>query len=345
MSYQCLLRNLMDDKKTLLGVGPVTREIIDVCVDISKKEIPILLIASRRQVESESINKSYVVSTEYMGNININNLYKCRDHGGPWQGIDEHNISFTDAMKFAMKSYKSDIENGFKIIHIDPSVKKIHNVYDVIEELIRYCEKLGQDLEYEIGTEETNGIITDISSFDEFVSTCVDISVRICHKKPLFVVGQTGTYVRETKQAGLFDFENTVKLCNITHKYGLFFKEHNADYLSIEDYMIHRKSGIDAINIAPELGVLQTKILLDNIKNKELFDKFVKYVVDNKKWVKWLVNDDLSDIDKCLIAGHYHFNDNIMNDIWKEVDRDKIRTIWIQELKSRILEILEVLGI
>jgi len=345
MSHQCLLKNLMDDKKTLLGVGPVTREIIDVCVDISKKEIPILLIASRRQVESESINKSYVVSTEYMGNININNLYKCRDHGGPWQGIDEYNISFTDAMKFAMKSYKSDIENGFKIIHIDPSIE-INDIYGTIEQLLQYCNELNPNIEYEIGTEETNGIITDTSSFEEFVSMCVDISMRICHKKPLFVVGQTGTYVRETKQVGLFDFENTVKLCNITHKYGLFFKEHNADYLLIEDYKKHRHSGIDAINIAPELGVLQTMILLDNIKNKELLNKFIKYVVDKKKWMKWSIkNNNISDINKCLIAGHYHFNDNIMDSIWKEIDKDKIRTIWSHELKIRILEILEILGI
>ena len=49
-----VLNQIKEDKKVLLGVGPMSQNCIDATIDISDKfEIPIQLIASRRQIDSE----------------------------------------------------------------------------------------------------------------------------------------------------------------------------------------------------------------------------------------------------------------------------------------------------
>ena len=56
-----------------------------------------MLIASRRQIESEKLGRGYVNNwsteefAEYVRKemIKIIKLYLCRDHGGPYQNEDE----------------------------------------------------------------------------------------------------------------------------------------------------------------------------------------------------------------------------------------------------------------
>ena len=48
---------------------------------------------------------------------------------------------------------------------------------------------------------------------------------------------------------------------NIADEYGILLKEHNCDYLNFNQISLRKKYGIDAINIAPELGVIQTNLV------------------------------------------------------------------------------------
>ena len=55
------LRAVTDARKTLLGVGPMSMNCINASIEISnEREIPILLIASRRQIDSEAFAGGYV---------------------------------------------------------------------------------------------------------------------------------------------------------------------------------------------------------------------------------------------------------------------------------------------
>ena len=56
------LSNFIEKKRsTLLGVGPMSKNIVDASIELSdKKNIPIVLIASRRQVDSKDFGGGYV---------------------------------------------------------------------------------------------------------------------------------------------------------------------------------------------------------------------------------------------------------------------------------------------
>ena len=134
---------------TLLGVGPMSKNCVDATIELADKyKTPLMLIASRRQIDSEQFNGGYVENwtteqfAEYVFKIDKNkNIILARDHGGPWQNEIEvnKNMNLDDAMKSAKSSYKADIDAGFHILHIDPSVD-IHsqpNIDQILERIYR----------------------------------------------------------------------------------------------------------------------------------------------------------------------------------------------------------------
>lgn len=348
-----LLQKYMIEGKTLLGVGPVTRQVIEVANKISKKyEIPILLICSRRQVETEKLAKSYVMSTEEISKYGSNKyLYLSRDHGGPWQGIDEKSLSEEQALQSCTTSYREDINNNFKILHIDTCF--CQSSKNSIFPIINFCENNAKkfDIIYEIGTDETNGEITNEYDFEKLVKLVSTYLEEKYSKKPLFVVAQTGTYVRECRQEGKFNFERTKRLCEIAKEHDVYLKEHNCDYIDNESFKEHNEAGVGAVNVAPEFGVSQTIILLETLDkiSKESLQEFINYVVYQGKWMKWLSKStsmqDLSDFDKCAISGHYHFEDNFVKSLIKRHNiKQELEILWYDVLSERIKGILKNLG-
>ena len=127
------IRNFIQNNRcTLLGAGPMSKNCIDASINLSNKfEVPIMLIASRRQIDSKEFGGGYVNNwdTREYADYVINKDKKgkiilCRDHGGPWQNPLEvnKNMSLKAAMESAKLSYKNDIDAGFELIHIDPSI-------------------------------------------------------------------------------------------------------------------------------------------------------------------------------------------------------------------------------
>ena len=56
------LSNYIDKNQcTLLGIGPMSKNCVDVVIDLANDfNVPIMLIASRRQIESEQLGGGYV---------------------------------------------------------------------------------------------------------------------------------------------------------------------------------------------------------------------------------------------------------------------------------------------
>lgn len=336
------IERIIAQRATLLGVGPMSINCVDAVIELANEnDVPIMLIASRRQIDSKEMGSGYVNnwSTHDFAEYVFNNDKKgkvilARDHGGPWQNPIEisQNLGLVKAMKSAKTSYEEDIDAGFKILHIDTSVDihgkpSLDEIIDRIFDLYEFCytkaSRINQEIAFEIGTEEQNGSTNSVPDFklmlEKIKNTCIRNKLPI----PIFVVVQNGTKVVETRNVGTFDFFVRIEdeippeiqipiISNICSENGIYMKAHNTDYLSNPSLQWYPRLGIHAANVAPEFGVVETKALITILEDnnlKQLSEQFLNVAYDSKKWVKWMtVNTEASDREKAIIAGHYIFS-------------------------------------
>ena len=326
---------------TLLGVGPMSLNCTDAAIDLANQyEIPLMLIASRRQIDSEEFGGGYVNNwtTEKFSDYVIDRDKKgkillARDHGGPWQNEQEKSqkLSLRRAMDSAKLSYRADIDAKFQIIHIDASVDifskpTVDEIIDRIFELYEYCwnyaQQQGQDIIFEIGTEEQTGSTNTQEELDYLLNKIFAFCNENRLPKPTFVVVQTGTRVVETRNIGSFDSPIRVakeipaeiqvpKMVEICKKHGILLKQHNTDYLSDETLKWHPRLGIHSANVAPEFGVAETDALIRILEMNNLqkyAEDFLQLAYDSNKWKKWMLpSSNATDRDRSIIAGHYIF--------------------------------------
>lgn len=329
-------------RATLLGVGPMSVNCVDATLELANQhDVLLMLIASRRQIDSAEFNGGYVNNwtTDAFARYVIDRdkkgkVFLARDHGGPWQNPleVEQNLSLRRAMESAKASFAADLEAGFQILHIDPSLD-IHGqthpdeVLDRIFELYEFCcgyaRRLGREVMFEIGTEEQNGSTNKLQELEY----TLDALQHFCKKNkcpfPLFVVVQVGTRVMETRNVGSYDQPIRVaneippeiqipKVVELCKRYGIFMKVHNTDYLSDQSLKWYPRLGIHAANVAPEFGVAETRALLGVLEENglvSLSERFLQLSYDSGKWRKWMVQDSCAtDRDKSIIAGHYIFS-------------------------------------
>lgn len=316
-------------KKTILGVGPMSQNCIEAVSSVaSSYKIPILLIASRRQVEALELGGGYVCTTQELGDktqkIDYSTgdqyVYLARDHGSLWQGSNEENLNHQEALERAIQSYFADIDSGFDIIHIDPSLKSrpydevirdVYYLYNVCEAYAKYC---GRDIIYEVGTEEHGGHTTTTENFERFVKDVKSLP------KVKFVVGNMGLYVKELENVGHFDDKKAKELVDICNQNNLFLKGHNVDYVPFEVLKKKNALGVHSINVAPEFGVEETKFILDNVTLTER-NKFLEIAYNSGKWRKWMKDSTTPHSKEYLatICGHYVFNHpEILKMLWAQ---------------------------
>ncbi len=339
-------------KCTLLGVGPMSKNCVDASIELANHHnVPLMLIASRRQIDSEEFNGGYVNnwSTKDFANYvrekdKKNKIILARDHGGPWQNNLEvkKGLSLNEAMSSAKLSFKRDIQAGFDMLHIDPSIdihsspsqkEVINRIIDLYEFCFKEAKKNNKDIFFEIGTEEQSGTTNnpeDLSkTLDEIYSRCLNKKLP----KPTFVVIQSGTRVMEMRNVGSFDQPLRVKgqlaveiqvpkMIDICNKYRIMMKAHNTDYLSNESLLWHRRLGIHAVNVAPEFGVIESKTLLDTLRKNSLHslaERFVKISYSSKKWKKWMIKNTKASVEeKAIISGHYIFSNDAFLELKEE---------------------------
>jgi len=341
---------------TLLGVGPMSVNCVDAAIELANQyDSPLMLIASRRQIDSEDFGGGYVNnwSTDRFADYVIENDKKgkillARDHGGPWQNEleKEQKLGLRKAMESAKASYQADIDAGFQILHIDPSVD-IHGtpstdeVLDRVFELYEFCwshaQRSGKEVIFEIGTEEQSGSTNTQEELDYTLEKIKQFCDKNHLPRPTFVVIQTGTRVMEMRNVGSFDTPLRVaeelpaeiqvpKMVQICHQHGIFMKEHNADYLSDEALQWHPRLGIHAANIAPEFGVAETKALVHCLEQnglQKLADSFLEFAFGSRKWEKWMIDgSSATDRDRSMIAGHYIFSNPECHEIKKHAEHE-----------------------
>lgn len=326
---------------TLLGIGPMSKNCVDVVIDIVNEfNIPLMLIASRRQIESKKLGGGYVnnwSTEEFSKYVHENDkngkILLCRDHGGPYQNENENkqNFSYEQIMEKAKESFKTDIESNFKILHIDPTENLISDLtidemLNRIYELYSFCysiaDKYNKKISIEICIGKEDG---GISNFSEIQYATKKIKT-FCNSNnlplPLFIVLKTGNHVLETKNIGIFEDvingkgieeENEIKkMIDFCNQKGIMVKEHNGDYLTEHALQYHPKLGIHAINVAPEFGVIETKAIISWLEKNnlnKLSEDFLEISFNSGKWKKWMLpNTNTTKKEKAIISGHYIFS-------------------------------------
>mgnify|MGYP001308837957 CR=1 FL=1 len=338
-------RFLYKRRATLLAVGPMSKNCVEATIETAnEKNIPIMMIASRRQIDGKEFGGGYVNNwdtksfSKYVKKRDKKRkIILCRDHGGPWQNNLEVKKRFnsTQAMNSAKRSYMEDIDSNFKIIHIDTCLslkgveknknKALKRLFELYKFCSEYAKKRRKEIFFEIGTEEQSGTTNTQKELDDTLSKTINFCKKNKLKKPTFVVIQSGTRVMETRNVGTFEtpfrVENEIpaeiqipKMIDICKKYSVLMKAHNTDYLSNEALKWHPRLGIHAANIAPEFGVIETKKILEIIhllKLSKFKNKFIKLSLSSNKWKKWMTkNSKATDFEKAVISGHYIFSND-----------------------------------
>lgn len=286
-----------------LGFGPMSPEAIKaICTYTHDTQRPLMIIASRNQVDADS---GYVMTTpalrELLNTQPTDYVWVCRDHCGPYFLDSEKDLDLKKAIEATKKTIAYDIEQGFDLIHIDTS--RVEDTYGVAEQLFKFAHKLNPTVKFEFGTEENVGVAAGAIKYKD------DVAFAKHMPNLEFVVAQTGSLCHEDYQAGTFEIDTVRKLVQVANDNGVKLKEHNADYLTAEQVKLRKSAGVHAMNIAPQLGVVQTKLLKElSIARggQELWDAFAKKVLASNRWKKW--TDSNEDAQKVIVAGHYCFN-------------------------------------
>ena len=354
------LRSQIALGRRIVGIGPMSENSVEAIYRYSQEKGCIIeLIASRRQVECAALGHGYVnnwtteqfgahlaeMKARYPGSM----VLVCRDHGGPWQGAGEAGMDFASAMQRAKASYDADILSGFDILHIDPSVDgdsklTLKRTIGAAKELLSHChssaKKHGKGIQFEFGTEENVGKAASSEVFEESLSEVVGHCGKEGMPAPLFVVGQTGSLVKEMRQVGNCDITAAAELVKCAGKYKVLLKEHNDDYLSEYQMSERNEASIPSMNVAPEFGVIESRVFAGMCMEKgrkDLLSRFIALAIASGKWKKWMVDEKLaSGYDKGMIAGHYVFAKPEFISMKKEIGEQELNSRAQAAIISRI---------
>ena len=337
---------------TQLGVGVVSRNVVDATIDLAVEHgVLLVLIASRRQVDCDDLGAGYVegwdaerLAEHVRSRGGEDHVLLGRDHGGPWQNPRENDLDAEAAMASSLHSFRADIDAGFTFLHIDPSVSPngqpdedvvLDRMATLYRECWTYAASVGADIAFEVGPEEQANIHSSMERPRRMLTMLRDLCRDEDLPPPTYAVVQTGTLVMERRNVGSIDLPYRVQgqppsevflpeVLRMLDGFGVHLKQHNTDYLSTEILRWHPLLGIHAANVAPEFGVVETLTLLNVLESRgleRLAERFLQLAFDTRKWEKWMIDDtSASDRERSIIAGHYAFSLPEVREIKEEAD-------------------------
>ena len=305
-----------------LYIGPMSKNIVDAAIS---SELDLGLIPSRRQIDYNGgyVNSWNTNSFASYVRTKTSKIIIQRDHGGPKQGATDDD-GFVSVIK--------DCDNKLELIHIDPwkEFKDINSAAHASHCLITTALEVNESCLFEVGTEQS---IRGYSPFEleDFLNKLKkDLGERFNRIK--FAVIQSGVGLLGVTNTGTFNEQKCKDMISVCKDFGLLSKEHNGDYLEPDIIKRRFELGLDGINIAPELGVEETRFVLKEIEEQErddLFDILFYACFKSKFWVKWLPEgfsaEDFYDqrllVEVCC---HYIFNSPTFKDVLTELNIEQV---------------------
>lgn len=291
---------------TQFYIGPVTKHVVDSVIEFNLSTgTSIGLIPSRRQIDHDGgyvNNWNTKTFSEYVKSKSEYVILE-RDHGGPGQG---------DIPDDGKQSLIVDC-NCFDIVHIDPwkACRNFEEGCQLTSELITLCHQQNPLLKFEIGTEESifHYEAEDLESLVLHLQKTLPVEA---YDNISIAVIQSGTSLKENQNTGVYNPTRLRKMVAICKAYGLISKEHNGDYLTNDIISSKFDNGLNAINIAPEFGQLETQVYIEETQRLKLFDIFFDICYKSGKWVKWIDKSFVPESNKeklVNICGHYVLSD------------------------------------
>ncbi len=287
-------------------IGPMSKNVVD-CVIEHGQQHSVGLIPSRRQIDycGGYVNQWNTFEfAEYVRNSSSSVLL-CRDHGGDNQGTEPDN---------GLESFISD-SVCFDLVHVDPFrvSTSIKNAADKTIGIIKRLSIQNPDLMFEVGTEEAifKYEPEQLTWFLTYLS--MELTEEQFHQIKYAVV-QSGTRLDLSTRTNIGNFNNKRldKFIQVVKSFDLMSKEHNGDYLTDSfDVEVRFERGLDAINIAPEYGQVESEYYLEQCKKDgELFEELFVICYNSGKWKKWV--KDINRISKdqlIMTCCHYVLSD------------------------------------
>jgi len=328
-----------DRKQTVLGAGPMSRTFVEVVIsEANRIAKPILLIPSKRQIASEAEGGGYVENwssgefCQFVRERDIGGFVMlARDHSGPWQGNPSEGSTLESELARTELSLRDDIEHGFDIIHCDPSLalKRGASDSDVVNIAVNMAVQIkeistaiGRTVGIEVGTDEQVEGVEHLSRTLNKAQYVYDAFQAHGLGSPLYYVAQTGTKVAGTRNIGIVESGLIPKrqvhpysllsgTASGLRKLGMGLKVHNGDYLSTELLRWHRRLGLDAMNVAPEFGVIESRFLVQMARKYRIEDELDAWAVEvmgEGNWRRWAEQRETVSSERAVeLAGHYHF--------------------------------------
>lgn len=274
-----------NDRSTLLGVCPMSEEIITATIRIAATEALFpMFVATPRQVDG---NRGYTgwsqrELVEFVDAVCEREGYDgeylvARDHGGPYQSTrnrGDSDVPLEEAMGFAMETFRDDVEAGFDVLHVDatedPRTEEpldldeiARRTVELIDEIEGFRNREGHPpIAYEVGTEEIAGGLTDPDSFGRFLDRLEGRLSPDVFDRTVFAVGQVGTTMRIDME-NQFDPEKAAQLVERADERDIFLKVHFTDWLPTEQLERFPELGVGAANVGPEFAAALVESLVE----------------------------------------------------------------------------------
>ena len=291
-------------------IGPMSKNIVDAIIEFcNETDNKIGLIPSRRQVEWDGGYVNNWTTKDF--SKYSNKVLLKRDHAGPDQGYTSDD---------GFESLKYDC-NYLNMIHIDPW-KRYPTYKEGLEwtiDMIKFCWDYNSAMEFEIGTEEAIRRF-EPQELNQLVKDLKDNLPNNIFSQIKYLVIQSGTSLKGNLNTGEYDKDRLLAMIKVAKSWGLLSKEHNGDYIPVNLIKEKMTLGLDAINIAPEFGLIET---LSYINSGIDIDKFWKICYDSKRWEKWVdsnFNPFTQKEELIKICGHYVLSNPKFLDIKPNID-------------------------
>lgn len=305
--------------KTLLAVCPNSEAVLEGAIVASKRaDAPLLYAVTLNQVDIDHgytgwTQADVVQKTKYFlkKHESTQPTAICLDHGGPWLKDNQKGWDTEQTMTSVRKSIEACLDARYDLLHIDTTLDPgygdqpvpLHLVVDRAVELIKYAEnyrlKKGYlAIDYEVGSEEVNGGLTQVSIFQEYLRSLKQQLENI-GIWPCFIVGQVGTDLHTPN----FDHQITNKLVDALKPYNSVLKGHYTDFVNNPE--LYPQYGVGAANIGPEFTAVEYQALRDLEKTEQqLYQQgtiktpsqislaLENAVVGSGRWKKWLQKDE-----------------------------------------------------
>lgn len=315
-----------------LCLGPMSKNVVDAAIEFAEdRKISLGLIPSRRQIDHQGGYVNWWTTKKFSKYVRerSSRLWLIRDHGGGGQGATKD---------WGFDSLAEDSLH-FDAIHLDPW--RFNNFNEALEQTanyLKFCFRQNPNLWFEVGTEEAIQPYSpeQLAELLDYLENNLSLEEFSQIK---YVVIQSGTSIKDGANTGSYSAEKLTQMLWVAQSYKLLSKEHNGDFLSANLIREKFAKGLDSINIAPELGQIETQVYLNLIadsKKPYLFDLFYHLAHTSGKWKKWLSSPKSSE-EIIKAAGHYVFSDpkfQVIVNYFQAEDLIKLK------IKQRIGEIL-----